>query len=120
MLRQRVWQHVYPLSAAAFLFGMLAMLGIPPTMGFSDRWRLYSTAAQGGQLVLGLFVLASMLSLIAYVRALTKYWWGATENDTATVKEPFLAGVVMVGLMLVLLLGGLCPTVLPALIRGIR
>ena len=110
----------YPLSAAAFLFGMLAMLGIPPTMGFSDRWRLYSTAAQGGQVVLGLFILASMLSLIAYVRALTKYWWGATDNDTTTVKEPFLAGVVMVGLMLVLLLGGLCPTVLPALIRGIR
>jgi NADH:ubiquinone oxidoreductase subunit 2 (subunit N) len=89
-------------------------------MGFMGRWRLYSTAAQSGKLVLAGFILASMLSLIAYTRALTKYWWGATDNDTATVKEPFVACAVMVGLILVLLLGGLCPTVLPALIRGIR
>jgi NADH:ubiquinone oxidoreductase subunit 5 (subunit L)/multisubunit Na+/H+ antiporter MnhA subunit len=110
----------YPLSAAGFLFGMLAMLGIPPTMGFMGRWRLYGAAAQSGRLLLAAFVLASMLSLIAYVRALTKYWWGPADNDTATVKEPFVVGAVMIGLILVLLLGGICPTVLPALIRGIR
>jgi formate hydrogenlyase subunit 3/multisubunit Na+/H+ antiporter MnhD subunit len=110
----------YPLSATGFLFGMLAMLGIPPTMGFMGRWRLYSTAAQSGRLLLAGFVLASMLSLIAYVRALSKYWWGPADVETATVKEPFVVCAVVVGLILVLLLGGICPTVLPALIRGIR
>src|SRR5208283_130365 len=34
----------YPVSAFGFLFGMLAMLGVPPTMGFIGHWRLYSTA----------------------------------------------------------------------------
>ncbi len=33
-----------PVSAFGFLFGMLAMLGIPPTLGFIGRWRLYETA----------------------------------------------------------------------------
>jgi multicomponent Na+:H+ antiporter subunit A len=110
----------YPVSATGFLFGMLAVLGIPPTMGFAGRWRLYDTAAQSGRILLTVFVLASMLALISYVRALTKYWWGASDTETATVKEPFAVMVVMIGLMLVLLLGGLWPNVLPALIRGIR
>lgn len=33
-----------PASAFAFLFGMLAMLGVPPLMGFLGRRRLYEAA----------------------------------------------------------------------------
>ncbi len=40
----------YPVSAFGFLFGMLAMLGVPPTLGFIGRWRLYSSALQIGRL----------------------------------------------------------------------
>ena len=36
----------YPVSAFGFLFGMLAMLGVPPLLGFIGRWRLYETALQ--------------------------------------------------------------------------
>jgi NADH:ubiquinone oxidoreductase subunit 2 (subunit N) len=36
----------YPVSAAGFLAGMLAMLGIPPLLGFAGRWRLYQTALE--------------------------------------------------------------------------
>jgi NADH:ubiquinone oxidoreductase subunit 2 (subunit N) len=110
----------YPASATGFLFGMLAVLGIPPTMGFAGRWRIYGVAAQSGRILLAVFVLASMLALISYVRALTKYWWGAADTETVTVKEPFTVCATMVGLIVVLLLGGLWPNVLPTLIRGIR
>jgi formate hydrogenlyase subunit 3/multisubunit Na+/H+ antiporter MnhD subunit len=66
----------YPVSAFGFLFGMLAMLGIPPTIGFIGRWRLYSTALQIGVCPLTIFILSSILALIAYVLALTRNWWG--------------------------------------------
>ncbi len=36
----------YPVAAFGFLFGMLAMLGIPPLMGYLGRWRLYETACK--------------------------------------------------------------------------
>jgi formate hydrogenlyase subunit 3/multisubunit Na+/H+ antiporter MnhD subunit len=67
----------YPVSAFGFLFGMLAMLGIPPTMGFIGRWRLYSNAARkSGPAALAVFILSSILALVAYTLALTRNWWG--------------------------------------------
>ena len=66
----------YPVAAFGFLFGMLAMLGIPPTMGFLGRWRLYETAVQIGWPLAAVFILSSIFALIAYVLALTRIWWG--------------------------------------------
>ena len=51
---------------------MLAMLGIPPTLGFIGRWRLYETALQIGPGRWPIFILSSILALIAYVLALTR------------------------------------------------
>ena len=112
----------YPLSATAFVFGMLAMLGVPPTLGFAGRWRLYETAAQAGPWVLVAFVLSSMFSLISYVLALSRFWWGPppTDSGTKTSREPLLFGATVGALIVILLVGGLWPDSLPALIRGIR
>ncbi len=66
----------YPVSAFGFLFGMLAMLGIPPTLGFIGRWRLYSAAFEVGFCPLTIFIVSSILALIAYTLALTRNWWG--------------------------------------------
>ena len=66
----------YPVSAFGFLFGMLAMLGIPPTLGFIGRWRLYSAALDVGFCPLTIFIVSSILALIAYTLALTRNWWG--------------------------------------------
>src|SRR5450631_1225088 len=77
----------YPLSATAFLVGMLAVLGIPPTIGFAGRWRLFETASQSGKWVLFAFVLSSMFALISYVIALGRVWWGPREdNESETHK----------------------------------
>ena len=67
----------YPVAAFGFLFGMLAMLGIPPTMGFLGRWRLYETAVQIGWPLAAVFILSSIFALIAYVLALTRYLVGS-------------------------------------------
>ena len=75
----------YPVSAFGFLFGMLAMLGVPPTLGFIGRWRLYSTALHLGPGLLVLFILSSAFALIAYALALARNWWGPAPESVATL-----------------------------------
>jgi len=61
---------------------MLAMLGIPPTIGFIGRWKLYETAVQIGWPLGAIFILSSILALIAYVLALTGIWWVHRATQT--------------------------------------
>jgi len=118
----------YPVAAFGFLFGMLAMLGIPPTLGFLGRWRLYETALQIGWPLAAVFIVSSILALIAYVLALTRIWWGppgesphgsaAHPMAVHPVKEPFLLQAVIVALVAVLLAAGIWPTALNLLLGG--
>src|ERR1019366_4939769 len=78
----------YPVSAFGFLFGMLAMLGVPPTLGYIGRWRLYETALQISPLLLAAFILASALALIAYALAFTRVWWGPAHEPDSPLHPP--------------------------------
>jgi formate hydrogenlyase subunit 3/multisubunit Na+/H+ antiporter MnhD subunit len=71
----------YPLSAFGFLVGMLALLGVPPILGFAGRWKLYEAALQIHPALLAGFVCASMVSLVAYVNAFTGVWWGSPSQE---------------------------------------
>jgi NADH:ubiquinone oxidoreductase subunit 5 (subunit L)/multisubunit Na+/H+ antiporter MnhA subunit len=116
----------YPVSAFGFLFGMLAMLGVPPTLGFIGRWRLYAAALHVNHVLLGLFVLSSIFALIAYAMALARNWWGppgppesaalpASQHGT----EPFALKAVIVVLAALLLAAGIWPNAL-AMLMGVR
>jgi len=115
----------YPVAAFGFLFGMLAMLGVPPTLGFIGRWRLYETALQINPLILAVFVLSSIFALIAYVLALTRIWWGPAHGpdslalpEQPTAKEPFLLQTTIVALVVLLLAAGIWPDALQMLHWG--
>jgi NADH:ubiquinone oxidoreductase subunit 5 (subunit L)/multisubunit Na+/H+ antiporter MnhA subunit len=110
----------YPVSACGFLLGLLAMLGVPPTLGFAARWRLYETALHAGPWVLVAFVLSSMFALISYVRVLCKMWWGPTGAREKSSHEPLLLAVVIVGVMVALLVAGAGATAFPVVIWGTR
>jgi formate hydrogenlyase subunit 3/multisubunit Na+/H+ antiporter MnhD subunit len=107
--------RLYPVSGAAFLFGMLAMLGVPPLLGFAARWRLYELALQTSPWVMGVFILSSALALIAYVLALTRFWWGPPDEGAPPVAESRLVRGTLVVLIVVLLAAGLWPHVLESL-----
>ena len=111
----------YPVSAFGFLFGMLAMLGIPPTLGFIGRWRLYSAAYEVGFCPLTIFIVSSILALIAYTLALTRNWWGPPPDPPpqSAAREPFLIKAVIVALVAVLLITGIWPHGLQILM-GVR
>jgi formate hydrogenlyase subunit 3/multisubunit Na+/H+ antiporter MnhD subunit len=111
----------YPVSAFGFLFGMLAMLGIPPTLGFIGRWRLYETAVQIGWPLASVFILSSILALVAYVLALTGIWWGPAsvadsppppDSPISDLKEPFLLQTTIVALVVLILAAGVWPNLL--------
>jgi formate hydrogenlyase subunit 3/multisubunit Na+/H+ antiporter MnhD subunit len=110
----------YPVSAFGFLFGMLAMLGVPPTLGFLGRWRLYQSAMEISPLLLGIFVLSSILALIAYVLALTRNWWGPPQSadPPARASEPLALRGAIVALVAILLVAGVWPHILELLQWG--
>jgi multicomponent Na+:H+ antiporter subunit A len=114
----------YPVAAFGFLFGMLAMLGIPPTMGFIGRWRIYETAVQIGWPLAGVFIVSSILALIAYTLALTRIWWGPPREPSPPptpahpIKEPFVLQTVIVALVVLLLAAGIWPNALQLLLGG--
>jgi formate hydrogenlyase subunit 3/multisubunit Na+/H+ antiporter MnhD subunit len=106
----------YPMSAAGFLAGLLAMLGVPPMLGFAGRWRLYQTASEMNHWLLAGFILSSMFALVAYVLTLTRCWWGPAESDAEPQgSEPLSLKLAILGLIVVLLAGGLWPNALLAL-----
>jgi formate hydrogenlyase subunit 3/multisubunit Na+/H+ antiporter MnhD subunit len=114
----------YPVAAFGFLFGMLAMLGIPPTMGFLGRWRLYETAVQIGWPLAAVFILSSIFALIAYVLALTRIWWGPAHEPSPPpssahpIREPFLLQATIIALTVLLLAAGIWPDALQLLLGG--
>jgi formate hydrogenlyase subunit 3/multisubunit Na+/H+ antiporter MnhD subunit len=114
----------YPVAAFGFLFGMLAMLGIPPTMGFLGRWRLYETAVQIGWPLAAVFILSSIFALIAYVLALTRFWWGPPDEPDPSstpehpIKEPLILQSVIVALVVIILAVGIWPDLLQKLLGG--
>ena len=123
----------YPVAAFGFLFGMLAMLGIPPTMGFVGRWRLYETALQVNPWLAAFFILSSILALVAYVLALTRIWWGPPNKpdpdkpdpdkpDPATTpaEEPILLQATIIATTVLLLAAGILPNLLQPLLGGTR
>jgi multicomponent Na+:H+ antiporter subunit A len=112
----------YPVSAFGFLFGMLAMLGVPPLMGFLGRWRLYETAMQISPAAAAVFILSSILALIAYVLALTRNWWGPPETADPPVaaKEPAVVQATIAALVVLVLAAGAWPGILQMLHWGSR
>ncbi len=116
----------YPVSAFGFLFGFLAMTGVPPLMGFIGRWKLYTAALQISPLLMAAFLLASAFALIGYLRAFTRDWWGPAEATSvehaaiAAGPEPLLLKAVIVGVVLLLLAGGLAPQAIESLLTGGR
>ena len=110
----------YPFSGFGFVFGMLAVLGIPPALGFLGRWRLYEVAAAVDPKLLAVFAISSAMALVAYVLALTRNWWGPAPEGAKAGNEPMLLKLVIVLLVILLVGAGLWPHVWQSAVWGMQ
>ncbi|WP_306600926.1 proton-conducting transporter membrane subunit [Geothrix sp. 21YS21S-2] len=100
----------HPLPAAGFLVGALAVVGVPPTLGFAAHWRLFSASA-GHPALLASLLAVTMLSVAVYARAIARFWWGgeSTEPAPGCPAAPRFVIIVLAGLLLVLGFSGRMP-----------
>lgn len=103
----------HPLAAAGFVVGALAVLGVPPTLGYAAHWRVFA-AAGAHPLLLAALSGAAMLAVATYARAIALCWFGSAppaRGAPAAYHRPALAAAVLL-LALALLAGGLWPRLL--------
>jgi multicomponent Na+:H+ antiporter subunit D len=99
----------YPACGVAFIAGSLGMLGVPPTLGFLGRWRLYQSGVTLGGAWLGIaMAAATALALLYYVRAIHRVWLGPAQTEEIK-PEPILAKVVLVVLVVAVVALGFYP-----------
>ena len=109
--------HKFPVSSAAFLIGMIGILGVPPSLGYIARWRIYYLGLTVSPWLLGLLLISSAIALLAYGRVLATFWWGVENiemnTDSSITKSESLILRLTVWLIAFLLLaGGLLPFIL--------
>lgn len=97
-----------PLVAGVMTFFLLAMAGIPLTSGFTGKWAVFTSAAQGG--AWPLVVVAVLLSAVAaffYVRVIVLMYFSDPVGDGPTVAVPSMMTTVVIatGFAVTLVLG---------------
>ena len=102
----------HPLGSFGFAIGALAVLGVPPTMGYAAHWRIF-TAVAGNAPLLAVMCGAAMLSVAVYARAITLYWFGPdTSPEKAIPYNRALMGAAVLLLIIVILAAGFWPRLL--------
>lgn len=96
-----------PFLAAMMLVFMLALTGIPPTGGFVGKFYLFAAAIQAGWTWVAVIgVLMSAVSLYYYFRIVVfMYQKETTETTPEPLREPALAGAIILCFVLTLVLG---------------
>lgn len=74
----------HPLASAGFVAGTVTALGIPFTAGYAGHWRLYATAYNASWMLLAALIVATILSVLAYVRVIALVWWGGESETDAS------------------------------------
>jgi len=112
MVNPRGLASQHPLSSFGFVIGALAVLGVPPTLGYAGHWRIFSAVASN----MPLFVIlagSAMLSVATYGRAIALYWFGSTIPAPPERRYSRIAlGASIVLLVLAALIAGIWPKVL--------
>jgi hydrogenase-4 component F len=113
--------RVMPFSGWAFMLGTFALLGFAPFGSFLGEIIILSNMAEGGYLVLFLFLCVMLtVNLVATGRALFPMIWGDTPENEDKVKEPIWSIASSIFYILVLVsLGLYTPEPVTSLLREV-
>lgn len=110
--------RVSPMPSIVLALAMFALAGIPPTAGFTGKFLIFASAVRQGEIVLAVIgIMTAAISAYFYLRvvaALFMYPPSSGERSPSSAKET----VVMVAASLAVLLLGLFPSPLLALLRA--
>jgi formate hydrogenlyase subunit 3/multisubunit Na+/H+ antiporter MnhD subunit len=100
----------HPLSGTGFVIGALAVLGVPPTLGYAGHWRIFA-AASANPFLLAALAGAAMLSVAMYGRAIALFWWGPPDTAPPAMRaySRSLLGAAVILLSLAVFAGGIWP-----------
>lgn len=99
-----------PIASGVFMVGAGALLGLPPSLGFSAHWRVFQAALEvGGPAMAGLVFVAVALLLLTFVRAIHRVWLGPSEDAATGRPAPVVARAVLVAVAIAVIATGLTP-----------
>jgi multicomponent Na+:H+ antiporter subunit D len=86
-----------PIVSAAFAILALALVGVPPAVGFAGKWHIVLGAVEGGRwIVAGVAVVSTLLTLAYFARVIERLYFRdgpapvgvAEQPDAAAEAEP--------------------------------
>ncbi len=108
-----------PLLAFVLAAGVFSLAGIPPTIGFTGKFVLFTAAFQQGfygLVVLGLINAA--ISIFFYLKIVRAAYLTSTDADSSQVSMKFTSKLLGAGLILAIILLGVLPQQLLALAKA--
>ncbi|MGB9859859.1 MAG: NADH-quinone oxidoreductase subunit N, partial [Moorellaceae bacterium] len=100
-----------PLLAAALLFSLLSLAGIPPLAGFVSKFYLFMAVIQRGYIWLAILgVLMSMVSVYYYLQVVKTLYFGEPPAGCPAINVPLSMQVALVLSLAILFFFGLYPT----------
>lgn len=100
-----------PLLAAALLFSLLSLAGIPPLAGFVSKFYLFMAVIQRGYIWLAILgVLMSMVSVYYYLQVVKALYFGEPPAGGPPINVPLSMQVALVLSLAILFFFGLYPT----------
>ena len=115
MMNPRGLASQHPLACVGFVVGALAVLGVPPTLGYPGHWRIFSAIAANAPLFV-ILAGSAMLNVATYGRAVALFWWGSEIPAPCERRYSRIAlGASIVLLALAALIAGIWPRVLGGL-----
>jgi multicomponent Na+:H+ antiporter subunit D len=93
-----------PLSTAAFAVGAVAVIGIPPTAGFTGKWLITLGALEAGRPAFAVVILLSSLVLaLCYARFLVGLAFRPARGEIREAPLPMLLPIVLLAVLSVAL-----------------
>lgn len=108
-----------PLAATVLALALFALAGIPPTVGFTGKFLIFTAAIRGGEIPLAVVgILTAAISAYYYLRVVVVLFMEEPEGGEFPATSPVTAAVLGVAAAGILILG-LFPSPLLELLRSI-
>jgi NADH-quinone oxidoreductase subunit N len=99
-----------PLLAMALLVGVFSLGGIPPTIGFTGKFLVFTAAMQRGYFLLVLIAMINVVvSLYYYIQVVKAAFLTEPEEERPSINLSVPATILTVAMVVVIIIGGIFP-----------